>query len=426
MRHPTRADEEPRRERTPHSDVMLETLNHPHDIVVDDSDSVYVTGYARYNASKITPDGVITESLACVSGGPERQGRFDVSQIVAIAISFVLCATAVGDQLAVPGERAPDLEGVRWIHREPVERFETGRVYVIEFWSTWCAACIESIDALNELAHRYEADATFIAIHIWQRDSAPKPAAFLAGRLNSEKPIMAFSVAEDVDDTLAKTWMNATGNGGLPTAMIVDRTSRLTWFGHSKELDEPLKAIVERTFDTRRRVAEMNRRIRVGRKATESGKAIEQRQYERGMTLILDALREDPGTVAEWIPSTYGHLLATSRSPAIAKTFARRVLAIDEGNNADVLSGIARAIVYFRPEELRDLNLALVLADKANAISNSKNPHTLSTLAMVRAELNDVVGAIKAIELAIRNADDEDERARLVKTLEDIRKRQRH
>lgn len=345
-----------------------------------------------------------------------------MNQVVAIGVCFALCATVSGDRTASPGEQAPDLEHVRWIHGEPVERFETGRVYVLEFWSTWCGACIGSIDHLNELAQRYKADATFIAIHIWQRESAPKPAAFLARRQKSVKPVWAFSVVEDLDDTLAKTWMDATDNGGLPTTMIVNRETKLAWFGHTKDLDKPLKAIVERTFDSRRGVVEMNRRIHVGRLANESGEAIERRDYVKGMALMIEALREDPDTVAEWIPSTYGHLLHVSKSQATAAAFVRIVLATQEGKKANLLIGFARMILNFRSSEMCDLNLALELAEKANEMSISKNPHILSTLATIRAERNDIYGAMKAIELAISNSADKDDRAGLVKTLEDFRK----
>lgn len=143
------------------------------------------------------------------------------------------------------------------------------------------------------------------------------------------------------------------------------------------------------------------------------------------MTLMLEALRAAPDTVAEWIPSTYGHLLHASRSLATAATFVRKVLATEEGRKANLLAGFARMILNFRRSQLCDLNLALELAEEDNDLSNSTNPHTLSTLATIRAELDDVVGAINAIELAIRHAADEDKRAAFVKKLDDLGKRPR-
>lgn len=353
-----------------------------------------------------------------------------MNQLVAIGAGFVLCTAAIGGPLAAPGGTAPNLEGVQWIRGEPVERFETGRVYVLEFWSTWCAACIEPIEHLNELARRYKADATLIGIHIWQRESAPTPTKFLEERVKAGKPVMEFPIVEDVDDALAKIWMDATENGGLPTAMIVDRASRLVWFGHSKDLEEPLKAVVEGKYDISLGITAMKLRIQVSRKANDSGKAIEKGEYDRGMALMLEAFQADPDTVAEWMPSTYGHLLHASQSPEIAATFVRKVLATREGKNAKLMTGLAQMILNFRQSEpgepnLADLNLALELAEKAIQMSNSKSTYTLSTLARIRTERSDLAGAIEAIELAIKNATDENDRAGFARTLESFRKRTR-
>ncbi len=341
---------------------------------------------------------------------------------IAIGISLGLAGAAAGDGLAVPGQRAPDLENVRWIQGEPVKQFESGRVYVVDFWSTWCEACIEPIDHLNALAQRYEDDATFIAIHIWQREAAPEPAKFLAKRRIASKSVLKFAIVEDADDVLAKTWMDATENGGLPTSMIVDRASRLAWFGHSKDLDGPLREIIDGTYDTQRSIEMMNRGIQAGRKANESGKAIEKGDYEWGMTLMLEAFRAAPKTVAEWIPSTYGHMLHASQSQETAARFVRKVLATKEGNTAALHAGFARMILNFRNSDQCDLSLALELAEKANIMSESSDPFMLSTLAEVRAERKDVSGAIEAIERAIKMATDRDKLERFNKTLQEFQK----
>ena len=35
-----------------------------------------------------------------------------------------------------PGDAAPPLTIDKWVKGEPVEKFEKGRVYVVEFWAT--------------------------------------------------------------------------------------------------------------------------------------------------------------------------------------------------------------------------------------------------------------------------------------------------
>lgn len=310
-----------------------------------------------------------------------------MNRLVAIGVAAFVGPVVAGVGSVVPGQPVPNLSDVRWIQGDPVSSFKTGRVYAIEFWSTWCGACIESIDHLNELASRYEADSTFVAIHIWQKESSPKPAEFLKNRSKTGKSIMHFSVADDVSGDAAIAWMDATANTGLPTAMILDRNSRLVWFGHAADLETPLKGVIEGTFDVARGSAEMNLRVRVGKLATESDKAIDDKDFENGIKLILEALLADPKTVAPWIPSTYGHLLAVSRSKEIAGGFAHAVLSTDEGKQAKLVADLVHAILHFRPKELRDLDLALALATQAVSVETNREQEIAGLIAEIRAEL---------------------------------------
>src|SRR5438067_12699343 len=67
------------------------------------------------------------------------------------------------------GDPAPPLWVREWIKGTPVQRLEKGKVYVIEFWATWCGPCIASMPHLSALATKYKDQVTVIGIDIFEK-----------------------------------------------------------------------------------------------------------------------------------------------------------------------------------------------------------------------------------------------------------------
>src|SRR5262245_11020085 len=69
--------------------------------------------------------------------------------------SLVLCAASAQGSVAPPtlvvGSRAPDFVVERFLRGEPRGRLEPGRVYLIEFWTTWCGPCVAGMPRLAAL-----------------------------------------------------------------------------------------------------------------------------------------------------------------------------------------------------------------------------------------------------------------------------------
>jgi len=171
--------------------------------------------------------------------------------VAAALVVAVGAARARAEGMLAVGDAAPKLEVKEFIKGEEVKKFEKGKVYVVEFWATWCPPCRATIPHLTELQKKYK-DVTFVGVSAFENDQKKvKPFVEEMG----DK--MAYRVAlDDVpeggkrqDGKMAKNWMIAAKQDGIPTAFVIDGDGRVAWVGHPMELEEPLKKIVAGKWD---------------------------------------------------------------------------------------------------------------------------------------------------------------------------------
>jgi len=161
------------------------------------------------------------------------------------------------------GDPAPPLREREWIKGTPVQRFEKGKVYVLEFWATWCGPCIAAMPHLSTLAREYRDKVTVLGIDIYEQKatSIKKVKAFVDSMGNR----MDFYVAAEDSNFTVADWIEATGgNNGIPMTFLVNAEGRLAWIGHPKDLDEVLRKIVNNTWDVKEAEARrnLNKRLR--------------------------------------------------------------------------------------------------------------------------------------------------------------------
>lgn len=160
------------------------------------------------------------------------------SHIIAFAIGSFVLANFATSQGAPPtfkiGDAAPALEPLTWLQGNPVTRYETGRVYVVEFWATWCPPCIRTIPHLSALQQKYPSTLTIVGVNAESLlGFEAKPIAVQDFMIKHGKD-MAYSVAmeDPVKKTISDTWVAGTGSMGAPTAGIIDQHGRLVWIGY--------------------------------------------------------------------------------------------------------------------------------------------------------------------------------------------------
>jgi thiol-disulfide isomerase/thioredoxin len=161
------------------------------------------------------------------------------------AVTAAMTFTLAAEPTLKVGDRAPKLQTGKWVQGEPVKDFEKGKAYIVEFWATWCPPCRTSIPHLNETYEKFK-DKGLIVIG---QDCSERDESLVAPFVKKMGDKMTYRVALD-DKTsskggqMAKTWMEAAGQNGIPTAFLVDTKGVIAWIGHPMELKEQVIADV--------------------------------------------------------------------------------------------------------------------------------------------------------------------------------------
>ena len=326
---------------------------------------------------------------------------------------FVLSATVLAAVLNVhalkPLDPAPPLNTGAWIQGEPVKGFEKGKVYVVEFWATWCGPCREAIPHLNAL-HLSHAGKGVVVIgqNVWEKDESLVP-PFVKKMGEKMTYRLALDNTNDGTGAMAETWMKAAGRNGIPCTFVVDGQGRVAWIGHPSELNAGmLDELVAGTFDP-------------------AVHAERQRREEAALKALTDSLRKARAALGDKQPeealkilSGLGELPERARMPvAIMKidalglkgdrdAFHAAVRSLDKEAADPQISGQLAWMLATTSMEKPDLDLARDLAARAMVA----DPDSLffldaaARIAFMRGEKDEAKRLIRlAIDRAAGNRD---------------------
>ncbi|MCK1719301.1 TlpA disulfide reductase family protein [Bradyrhizobium sp. 141] len=144
------------------------------------------------------------------------------------------------------GSPAPSIKVEDWLRGHPVTTFEPGKVYIIEFWATWCGPCIASMSNLVILQSKYRSngvEVVGIAAHE-QASTADEARASLDAWLTKSLPNLNFAIAFDYSGEMNKLWMDPSFSVGIPSSFVVDRDGRFAFIGHPTQLDNALPKVL--------------------------------------------------------------------------------------------------------------------------------------------------------------------------------------
>ncbi len=313
------------------------------------------------------------------------------------------------------GDPAPAIQVAEWVQGKPVSRFEPGQLYVVEFWATWCGPCKVAIPHLNELARQYAGGAgqvavQFVGVSVWENISEDEP-YWVPKFVQEMGDKMTYTVAADLVQAskepglMAKGWMEAAGQRGIPTAFIVDRAGRVAWIGSPFAIDKPLADIVAGKWDieaaAKKYALDMRLEGVTAKLRKEITRSKKEKDFASALRLLDEAVAQEAALEAAFGLEKYFLMLELQRSGEAA-TYGQRLVSQVLADNPSQLNYLAWTIVDPQGKwKSGDYALAVQAAERAVMLLEEKDASILDTLGLALFKAGQVARAIEVQEKAV-------------------------
>ena len=106
------------------------------------------------------------------------------------------------------GDKAPPVKATKWLRGAEVKEFAAGKVYVMEFWATWCGPCIVMMPHMGELNAQYK-DKGVTLIAFTTKDKNGNSLEKVQALVERRGSKLGYTFAYADDDETNDAWMKA-------------------------------------------------------------------------------------------------------------------------------------------------------------------------------------------------------------------------
>jgi thiol-disulfide isomerase/thioredoxin len=349
-------------------------------------------------------------------------------------------ASARADDLLTIGSDAPALDVEHWVQNGEgkfgkVTKFEKDKVYVVEFWATWCGPCVASMPHIVETQKKYaEKGVQIVSISNEPKETVEE---FLDRKVpRSEKEMTfrdltkSYCLTTDPDGSVNASYMEAAGQNGIPCAFIVGKDGKIEWIGHPMQMDDPLKAVVEGKWDRKAFADEFKEQQEAEalqmKVQQQVGLLLRDKKFKEALEKFdeLTAPVKSPEMKLQFAMMKLRlHQIASSEQSEVAKTL-KDTLAM--ASKDPMMSNQVAWTVWEMTEQgqlKKDKELlgeALKVAQAAaDKLEGEPKAMTLDTVAHLNYGLGNIADAIKAQKAAIAIMGDKDEYKAFLEELEE-------
>jgi thiol-disulfide isomerase/thioredoxin len=303
------------------------------------------------------------------------------------------------------GTKAPAIHVPEWIKHGPIEGYEPGKTYVIDFWAVWCEGCVKTLPNLSLLQDR--SNRTIISICIASGDAKGNTKEAATALIREKGEAITAHIGWDPDQRTLAQWLVPSGQSSIPLAYVVNGEGVVAYIG--KPDDPDFYAIVEQIAKGQWNLQDAALKFDAQMRPKVLPQRISKATREKDWTLVLqtyedlDALM--PNAERQYGILKYLALVGLARSDeanALGQSFLQHPRL---GRDGTFLNSLAWDIVD--PSSLiatRDLDLALLASEQAVKITRERAPSNLHTFARVFFLRGDRAKAIETQTKAIASA----------------------
>lgn len=307
------------------------------------------------------------------------------------------------------GDQAPPVQYAKWIKGTPVSSFANDKLYVVEFWATWCGPCKEMMPHLSEMAKKYQNKVTFASFDIWESrkptetyDDVLKRASSFVAEMGNK---MAYNVGADTKDgDMAKNWMTASGQSGIPASFII-KNNKIIWIGHPIKLDSTLEVVLSGKYNMQAYADNFNKKTsaRVDENEKEKAElkpytdAMADKDYPKALTELDKAIPKLPTMTNVLLYTKFSLLLDHFSEPQVVGFFK-------EWHSKDTLSAIAYGASMILQKEGLSKETYLLALDYTKTLLNNPSvmkPMVYASIAMGYDKIGDTANAVDYQQKAI-------------------------
>jgi pentatricopeptide repeat protein len=209
--------------------------------------------------------------------------------------------------------------------------------------------------------------------------------------------VIDYRLALDDGSWTNNAYMRAANQNGIPCAFIVGQDGIVEWIGHPGSIDQPLKQIVDGSWDRQAAVAEFKQQAMFDKYAQKLNGMLRSGNFDAALSL-LDEMEESSG--GKSMPLLNNRLMILMMADRAEEASSVRGELIEAAwDDATVLNGVAWETAT--ADNATDLELALKAAKRASEIREDKDAAILDTLARCHYELGQLDEAIKVQQKAV-------------------------